>query len=82
MRRIFGRLQGVPRGTYYPYVTFGATLKAGKKTSKIADLFISEALISFYNPVYHNINGGAIYYYTILSLEIISNFLTAPAQPY
>jgi acyl-coenzyme A thioesterase PaaI-like protein len=26
-------------------VTFGATLKAGKKTSKIADLFVSETLI-------------------------------------
>jgi len=25
-------------------VTFGATLKAGKRTSKIADLFVSEAL--------------------------------------
>ena len=25
-------------------MTFGATLKAGKKTSKIADLFVSEAL--------------------------------------
>jgi len=46
LRRIFVRLQGAPRGTYYRYVTFGATLKAGKKTSKIADLFVSEALKS------------------------------------
>jgi hypothetical protein len=27
-------------------VTFGATLKAGKKTSKMADLFVSEALLA------------------------------------
>jgi hypothetical protein len=42
LRRIFVRFQGAPRGAYYLYVTFGATLKAGKKTSKIVDLFVSE----------------------------------------
>jgi hypothetical protein len=47
LRRIFVRLQGAPRGAYYLYVTFGATLKAGKKTSKMADLFVSEALYPF-----------------------------------
>jgi hypothetical protein len=44
LRRIFVRLQGAPRGAYYQYVTFGATLKADKKTSKIMDLFVSETL--------------------------------------
>jgi hypothetical protein len=44
LRWIFVRLQGAPKGAYYLYVTFGATLKAGKKTSTIADLFVSEAL--------------------------------------
>jgi len=44
LRRIFVRPQGAPRGAYYLYVTFGATRKADKKTSKIADLFVSEAL--------------------------------------
>ena len=38
------RLQGAPRGAYYLYVNFGATLKAGKKTNKIVDFFVSEAL--------------------------------------
>jgi hypothetical protein len=32
-------------GAYFLYVTFGATLKAGQKTSKTVDLFVSEALI-------------------------------------
>jgi hypothetical protein len=31
-------------GAYFLYVTFGATLKAGQKTSKTVDLFVSEAL--------------------------------------
>jgi len=44
LRWIFVRLQGAPKGEYYLYVTFGATLKAGKKTNEIADLFVSEAL--------------------------------------
>jgi hypothetical protein len=44
LRRIFVRLQGAPKGSYYLYVTFGATLKADKKTSKITDLFVSETL--------------------------------------
>jgi hypothetical protein len=54
LRRIFVRLQGAPRGAYYLYVTFGATLKAGKKTSKIADLFVSEALLPGVCPVTGN----------------------------
>jgi hypothetical protein len=42
------RLQGAPMGAYYLYVTFGATLKAGQKTSPPwrIDLFVSEALIA------------------------------------
>ena len=44
MRRIFIRLQGAPRGAYYIYLTFGATLKADKKTGKIVDIFVPEAL--------------------------------------
>jgi len=44
LRRILVRLQGAPNGAYCLYVTFGATPKAGQKTSKIVDLFISEAL--------------------------------------
>jgi hypothetical protein len=32
-------------GAYCLYVTFGATLKAGQKTSKTVDLFVSEALM-------------------------------------
>jgi hypothetical protein len=39
------RLQGAPMGAYCLYVTFGATLKAGQKTSKTVDLFVSEALM-------------------------------------
>ena len=37
-------LQGAPMGAYRLYVSFGATLKAGQKTSKAVDLFFSEAL--------------------------------------
>ena len=46
MCRIFVRLQGAPKGAYYRYVTLGATLEAGKKTSTPwrTDLFVSEAL--------------------------------------
>jgi hypothetical protein len=46
LRRILVRLQGAPQGAYCLYVTFGATPKTGQKTSKIVDLFISEALRS------------------------------------
>ena len=31
-------------GAYGLYVTFGAMLKAGQKTNKTVDLFVSEAL--------------------------------------
>jgi len=48
LRRILVRLQGAPMGAYFLYVTFGATLKAGQKTSKTVDLFVSEALIQMY----------------------------------
>jgi hypothetical protein len=44
LRRILVRLQGAPMGAYCLYVTFGATPKTGQKTSKIVDLFVSEAL--------------------------------------
>ncbi len=46
LRRILVRLQGAPMGAYCLYVTFGATPKTGQKTSKMVDLFISEALIA------------------------------------
>ncbi len=46
LRRILVRLQGAPRGAYCRYVPFGATPKADQKTSKRADLFVSEALKS------------------------------------
>ncbi|MBC2712730.1 MAG: hypothetical protein HGJ94_17600 [Desulfosarcina sp.] len=41
---LFKIRQGAPKGAYLLYVTFGATLKTGQKTSKTVDLFISEAL--------------------------------------
>ena len=44
LRRIWGCLQGAPKGAYLLYVTFGATRKTGQKTSKIVDLFVSGAL--------------------------------------
>ena len=52
LRRILVRLQDAPRGAYCLYVTFGATPKAGHKTSPPwrMDLFDSEALNAV--PVY------------------------------
>jgi len=37
-------------------MTFGATLKANKKTGKIADLFVSEALIAPYFTILQDID--------------------------
>ena len=83
LRRIFVRLQGAPRGAYYLYVTFGATLKAGKKTSKIADLFVSEALIlRFIILSIIILTAEPCFIIQILSFENISNFLTLAAPPY
>ena len=44
LRRVLVRLQGAPKGAYCIYVTFGTTPRTDQKTSKIVDLFISEAL--------------------------------------
>jgi len=41
---LFKIRQGAPMGAYCLYVTFGATPKTDQKTSKIVDLFVSEAL--------------------------------------
>jgi hypothetical protein len=36
LRRIFGRLQGVPTGASSSYARVGATPKAGEKTAQLA----------------------------------------------
>ena len=46
LRRILVRFQGAPKGAYCRYVTFGATPKAGQKSSKTVNLFVCEAVAS------------------------------------